>query len=252
MRICSVANLKGGAGKTTSVVALADAVSADTDVFVIDLDPQGTLSAWLAGRSEAATALLTGDFRPADHVVRVADGIDVIPSDRSLERVVKKRPSQLSARLERLWGALSGYGLVLVDTPPQASSLVTAALLASDDVMCPVSPGRGAVDGLLHLMDYTNRIGGADLWAAFVCNVDLRSKLHKQLPSEMIDRLGLYDDGGKAAAHFVRSTVQMQEAEVASELPSRYCPSATAWEDYQALAFELFDVDVDAEGSRAI
>jgi len=251
MRICTFSNLKGGAGKTTSCVAIADAASEELDVLSIDLDPQGTLSAWLAKRSGATTALLTGDFQPADHVVSVADGLDVIASDRSLERAVKKRPSQLSARLERLWGALSGYDLVLIDTPPQASALVTAALLASDEVFCPVSPGRGAVDGLLHLMDYTNRIGGADIRAAFVCNVDLRSKLHKRLPGELIERLGRYKEGGCAAMHFVRSTVQMQEAEVASKLPSIYCPGATAWTDYQALTAELFDVNAVADGSLA-
>lgn len=239
------ANLKGGAGKTTSAVSIADVLSTEGPVLVLDLDPQGTLSAWIAERTEAARELLVGDFRPPDHVVSVREGLDVIPSNRSLERATEKRSAELASRLERLWASISGYDHVLIDTPPQAGELVTAALLSSDDVLCPVAPGRGAVDGLIHLMDYTRRIGGADLRGAFACNVDLRSKLHKQVPMDLVEQLF-----GKASRYFVRSTVQLQEAEAASELPSNYCPGATAWEDYRALTSDLYDLTTDVEGSH--
>lgn len=239
------ANLKGGAGKTTSAVAIADALSHEGHVLVVDLDPQGTLSAWIAKRTEAARELLTGDFRPSDHILSVREGLDVIPSNRSLERATQKRSAELASRLERLWAATSGVDYVLVDTPPQAGELVTAALLSADNVLCPVAPGRGAVDGLIHLMDYTRRIGGADLWGAFACNVDLRSKLHKQVPTDLVEKLG-----EKASRYFVRSTVQLQEAETASELPSNYCPGATAWEDYRALTADLYDLTTDVEGTH--
>lgn len=239
------ANLKGGAGKTTSAVSIADLLSNRGHVLVLDLDPQGTLSAWTAERTESARELLTGDFRPSEHVLPVQEGLDVIPSNRSLERATEKRPSELASRLERLWSAISGYDHVLIDTPPQAGELVTAALLSADDVLCPVAPGRGAVDGLIHLLDYTRRIGGASLRSAFACNVDLRSKLHKQVPRDLVEKLG-----EKASKYFVRSTVQLQEAETASELPSDYCPGATAWEDYRALTADLCGLTTDAEGTH--
>jgi len=239
------ANLKGGAGKTTSAVSIADILSTWGHVLVLDLDPQGTLSVWTAERTEAARELLTGDFRPSEHVVPVREGLDVIPSNRSLERATEKRPSELASRLERLWGAISGYDHVLMDTPPQAGELVTAALLSADDVLCPVAPGRGAVDGLIHLLDYTRRIGGAGLRSAFACNVDIRSKLHKQVPADLVEKLG-----EKASRYFVRSTVQLQEAETASELPSNYCPGATAWEDYRALTADLYGLTTDVGGTH--
>jgi chromosome partitioning protein len=244
MKILAVANLKGGAGKTTSAVTIADALSGTygLNVLVVDLDPQGTLSAWTAGRAEGARELLLGNFNPSEHVAAVHDRLHVIPANRSLERANDARPSDLAKRLERLWGAVSGYDVCLVDTPPQAGKLVTAALLSVDGVICPVAPGRGSVDGLLHLQDYASRIGGAGLVGAFAVNVDLRSKLHKAVPEQIIDRLGRVTDGGTGAETFVRSTVQMQEAEAASELPSSYCPSSTAWEDYCSLTDELFDL----------
>jgi hypothetical protein len=66
------------------------------------------------------------------------------------------------------------------------------------------------------------------------------------VPEQIIDRLGRVTDGGTGAETFVRSTVQIQEAEAASELPSSYCPSSTAWEDYQTLTSELFDLTTDS------
>jgi len=240
----TIANLKGGAGKTTSAVCFADVLSREGHVLVLDLDPQATLSAWLCGRDVGARELLVGDFDPGEHVKSVHDRLDVIPANRSLERASGKRASELAARLERLWDAVSGYEYILVDTPPQAGKLVTAALMSSDDVLCPVAPGRGAVDGLVHLLDYTRRIGGAEVRKAFACNVDLRSKLHKQVPQDLQDKLG-----EKASRHFVRSTVQLQEAETASELPSSYCPDATAWEDYEALTADLFNLSTESKGT---
>jgi chromosome partitioning protein len=242
MKILAVANLKGGAGKTTSAVTIADALSGTygLNVLVVDLDPQGTLSAWTSGRAEGARELLLGNFDPSKHVAAVHDRLHVIPANRSLERANDARPSDLAKRLERLWGAVSGYDVCLVDTPPQAGKLVTAALLSVDGVICPVAPGRGSVDGLLHLQDYASRIGGAKIASAFAANVDLRSKLHTSLPGQIEERL----EAG--TSRFIRSTVQIQEAEAASELPSSYCPSSTAWEDYQTLTSELFDLTTDS------
>ena len=247
MKRTCFANLKGGAGKTTSAVSIADALTEiGLDVLLLDLDPQGTLSAWTAQRAEGATELLTGNFDPTEHVFSAKDNLDIIPSNRSLKRATQKRPAALSARLEKLWDALKGYEVVFLDTPPQAGALVTAALMASDKFICPVSPGKGAVDGLVHLLDYTNQIGGASLESAFACNVDLRSTLHNRVPRQLIEKLG---EGSGAARHFVRSTVRMQEAEAASEFPSIYCPRATAWKDYVALTDELFGLEMDVEGS---
>ena len=238
MQIQAVSNLKGGAGKTTSCVTLADVLQqVERQVLVVDMDPQGTASAWLHKRTQACTELLTGDFRPGDHVAQVTDHLHVIPANRSLERASEQRPTDLAQRLERLWRGLSGFDVVLIDTPPQAGKLVTAALMASDRVLCPVSPGQGSVDGLVHLMDYTHRIGGAPVQMTWACALDLRSTMHKTLPDTLQDKMG-----DRAAETYIRATVAMQEAEVAQTLPSTYCPSSTAYKDYTALTHEIYDL----------
>lgn len=258
----ALTNLKGGAAKTASTVAIADALThAGANVLVVDLDGQGTLSAWLHERSDACRRLLTTGFDPGEHVhtVPTDEGrLDVITSNRSLQKTASRRPSDLASRLERLWKASEeAYDVGLVDTPPQASGLVTAALLSTSAALVPVTPGRGAVDGLQHVMEYTSQIGGAPVKAAWACNVDVRSKLHKRITPQMITKLGALDEGGRAARHYVRSTVRVQEAEAAGELLGDYAPSCTAWMDYKALTAELRAVvgfetlDVEKKGIRA-
>lgn len=247
----SLANLKGGAAKTVSSVVLGEIVArAGANVLLVDLDPQGTASAWLAERSGAATRLLTGDFDPAEGItaafVPEEDGrLDVVTANRSLEDATERRPSDLSRQVEKLWQSASdGYEIGIVDTPPQAGSLVTGALLSTASVLVPVAAGRGAVDGLQHVLQYTRRIGGAEVKAAFTCNVDARTYLDRRVAEKLIDQLGTLSKGGRACQHYVRSTVSVREAEADGTPLGEYAPRSTAWTDYNAVAGELFDAGV--------
>lgn len=262
----SVSNLKGGAAKTVSSIVLAEAMAlAGANVLLLDLDPQGTGSAWLAGRSDSATKLLTGGFDPGEDIdVAISPPaqdsdqptlgilgsedigrVDMVTSDRSLEDATERRTSDLSQRLEKLWrGAEGGYDVAVVDTPPQAGSLVTASFLSTAKVLVPVAAGRGAVDGLQHVLQYTRRIGGADVKAAFACNVDARTYLDKQVAEKLVDQLGQISEGGRACQHYIRSTVSVREAEAASEPLGTYAGNSTAWTDYKAVASELHTAGV--------
>jgi len=261
----SVSNLKGGAAKTVSSVALVESLArAGARVLLVDLDPQGTASEWLAGRSGSATKLLTGGFDPGKHVdVVFVPGppleerrqnffspehegrVDMVTANRSLEDATERRASDLSRRLEKLWqGAEEGYDIAVVDTPPQAGRLVTAALLSTASVIVPVAAGRGAVDGLQHVLQYARRIGGAGVEATFACNVDVRTHLDKQVAENLVDQFGPISDEGRACQHYVRSTVSVREAEAAGTPLGEYAPQSTAWMDYQAVARELYDAGV--------
>jgi chromosome partitioning protein len=242
----TLANLKGGAAKTVSSVAFGEIMArAGASVLLVDLDPQGTASTWLSERSDSATRLLTAGFDPTEGITDVFESegggrLDMVTANRSLEDAAERRPSDLSRRLEKLWrGAAEGYDVGVVDTPPQAGRLVTAALLSTASILVPVAAGRGAVDGLQHVFQYTRRIGGPDVEAAFVCNVDARTYLDRRVAQKLVDQLGLLADSGRACQHYVRSTVSVREAEADGSPLGTYAPRSTAWADYNALADEL-------------
>jgi len=244
MTVYTFANLKGGSGKTTSAVSVSEALAREgRDVLVVDLDPQGSLSRWVAGRSESATALLQGNFDAVEfQPVELPDApgtVDVVPANRSLAQTNEVRAAKLAKRLENLWGASQGYDYALIDPPPSVGALVLGALMASDGTLCPVEAGPGAMDGLKDTVHLLNRTGTSGLRGAFACRVDVRTTLDTSVRKGLIDELGTIASGGKAFQTRVREAVAMREAQTAHVPPAVYDEGMTAVIDYRDLTAEL-------------
>jgi chromosome partitioning protein len=249
MKTYTLANLKGGSGKTTSAVSLAEALMRRGEsVLVVDLDPQGALSRWVANRSGSSTSLLSGNFSEIsiDHVETGEDAsgtFGVITSDRSLAEMDAVRAAKIAKRLERLWEASSGYNYGLIDPPPSVGALVLGALMASDGALAPVEAGPGAIDGLKDTIQLVSRTGVAQLCGAFACRVDVRTSLDTQVPNGLVDELGAVENGGGGFKTYIREAVAMREAQAAGELPGVYDPEMTAVADYSDLATELTNLN---------
>lgn len=248
MTVYTFANLKGGSGKTTSAVSIAEAMARDgREVLVVDLDPQGTLSQWLVHRSRAATSLLRGDVgemtAQSVDLEDVQGRVDVVAADRSLTQMDDVRAAKLSKRLEQLWAASEGYDYGLIDPPPSVGALVLGALMASDGALSPVEAGPGAMDGLKDTLQLVNRTGATPLRGAFACRVDVRTTLDTSVRDGLLDELGAIEDGGRAFRTQVREAVAMREAQAAGRPPGRYDPGMTAVSDYTDLTAELLNLN---------
>ena len=252
MRIVTFSNLKGGSAKTTSTLAVAaELARRGRAVLAIDLDPQATLTT-SAGLDPgpAAASLLSGEGTPEDAVGRLVDAagetelpdggtLHVLPADRRLLRLERTAPVQLSRRLLAFLDLVEGdYDVVVVDTPPQASALVTAALASTDLVLVPVASGRGALDGFGDVVELTERFGTAPVTGAFVTRVNT-SSLHDRELVEYVASQVAGPDGGPALRSFVRETVRVREAEMARVPVPFYAPGSTAAQDYAALVDEV-------------
>jgi len=249
MTVYTLANLKGGSGKTTSAVSIAEAmVQKGINVLVVDLDPQGTLSRWLASRSGSATALLKGDVEEMSIQSVDLDGapgsIDVVTANRSLAQMDDVRASKLSKRLKALWDASEGYAYGLIDPPPSLGGLVLAGLMASDGALSPVEAGTGAMDGLKDTIEVLSDVDiQIPLRGAFACRVDVRTTLDTSVRDGLIDELGSLENGGRAFQTHVREAVAMREAQTAGVPPGIYDDSMTAVTDYRGLTSELLTID---------
>ncbi|SDG87630.1 ParA family partition ATPase [Roseospirillum parvum] len=115
MAVVTVAQQKGGAGKTTLVAQLAVALAADgrRRVALLDIDPQGSLAAWFAVRRQRLGEAAGGLALSAVAGWRVGTELD---------------------RLRR------GADLILIDTPPHAETEARAAIRAADLVLIPLQP----------------------------------------------------------------------------------------------------------------
>ncbi|MCW8400548.1 ParA family protein [Legionella sp. PATHC038] len=148
--------VKGGTGKTSMCLAIGVRASLyGARTLLIDLDQQGNLTK--ACRIDAhdnpiMIELINQDIPIEEGILPVYDGLDILPSrienallDSNL--MLKRLP------LDRIYKDMiaplkNKYDLILIDCPPALGSSVTAAALASDRIIAPVTPSEFSLEGL--------------------------------------------------------------------------------------------------------
>lgn len=159
MKIWTVANQKGGVGKTTAVVTLAGWLQARGHrVLVVDLDPQASLTSYFSQDAEAATRSVYNLFddrrmRAVDLVLKASAGegpalLAAVPALATLDRQLGSQKGQGLILRQALAPLAAHYDNVLLDCPPTLGILMINALAAADRVVVPTQTEHLALKGL--------------------------------------------------------------------------------------------------------
>jgi chromosome partitioning protein len=161
-RIFTVANQKGGVGKTTSTVNIAAALAmGGLRVLVIDLDPQGNASTALGveHRESAGIYEVLMGTTPISTVIQKVAGfpeLDCIPSNTSLANAEINLVSMVARELqlkEAIDEISVNYDYIFIDCPPSLGLLTINAFAASRELMIPIQTEYYALEGLSQLLE---------------------------------------------------------------------------------------------------
>jgi chromosome partitioning protein len=213
-RILTVANQKGGVGKTTSTVNIAAALALHgLRVLVIDLDPQGNASTALGiehgvGTPSVYDVLLGG--RPLREVTSQAEftpTLSCVPATLDLAGADIELTSQV-AREYRLQRAVNEYldgfspaddavppDYILIDCPPSLGLLTLNALVAAREVLIPIQCEYYALEGLAQLLNTVELVKAhlnprLAVSTVLLTMYDSRTKLADQVAAEVRDHFG--------------------------------------------------------------
>ena len=252
-RVFCIANQKGGVGKTTTAVSLADAFAkSSARTLLIDFDPQCNATSGFG-----LAPLKSSPFVPADGaVLSLADvivpaqtpNLDILPGSRNtadVEVLLRTQPNEAEQIHAEIQQTIRQYEFVLFDCPPSLGHLTQLALFSSTEIFIPIQCEFFAMEGLTQMIAVIKKImeqkpEQLEFGGILLTMYDASLELTHEVEREVRDFFG----------EIVFHTVIPRDAAI-SEAPSHgkpiidYAPRSRGARAYVELCMEILDHRVE-------
>ena len=250
-KVIAMCNQKGGVGKTTSTINLgASLAEYGRRVLLVDLDPQGALSAGLGvphyELEHTVHNMLVEPRASIDEVListRVKN-LDLVPSNIDLSAAEIQLVNEVGREqslARAIFPVLDRYDYVLIDCQPSLGLLTVNGLACSDVVIIPTECEFFSLRGLALLTDTVEKVHDRlnpklSIGGILITRYDPRTVNSREVMARVLERFGdlVFDT-------VITRTVRFPETSVAGEPITSWAPKSVGAEAYRSLAREVID-----------
>jgi chromosome partitioning protein len=258
-RTVTIANQKGGVGKTTTAVNLAASLaSAEHRTLLVDLDPQGNAGSALGvARDEVESSVyeVLLDERPVAEAARRTElrYLDLLPSSRHLVgaelelATVDRREARLREALEPVRGT---YEHIIIDCPPSLGLLTLNGLVAADGVIVPLQCEYFALEGLADILRTVELVKGGANPDLEVDGILLTMFAQNNLATQVVDDVRKHFTG-RVFETVIPRNVRLSESQSHGKPILLYDVASKGCQSYLAFAREVSRREARRERSQS-